>query len=116
MFNRNSQLRFRGPDLLCRAVKFGQVFPLYLSSFLLTLMAVDRAGVTRLSNNVQTVNSSTGPKALRPLIRLAWAAAVAFSLPQLAIFSMTDVDGGERDCWAHFGGKAVEKVERVNLI
>ena len=33
--------------MLCRAVKFGQVFPLYLSSFVLTLMAVDRAvGIT----------------------------------------------------------------------
>ena len=32
--------------MLCRAVKFGQVFPLYLSSFVLTLMAVDRVGIT----------------------------------------------------------------------
>ena len=33
--------------MLCRAVKFGQVFPLYLSSFVLMLMAVDRAvGIT----------------------------------------------------------------------
>ena len=31
-------IRFQGPDVLCRAVKFGQVFPLYLSSFVLTLM------------------------------------------------------------------------------
>ena len=39
-------IRFQGPDVLCRAVKFGQVFPLYLSSFVLTLMAVDRVGIT----------------------------------------------------------------------
>jgi len=38
--------RFRGPDVLCKCVKFGQVFPLYLSSFVLTLMAVDRVAVT----------------------------------------------------------------------
>ena len=31
---------------MCRCVKFGQVFPLYLSSAVLTLMAVDRVGVT----------------------------------------------------------------------
>ena len=36
--------------MLCRAVKFGQVFPLYLSSFLLTLMAVDRVGVTGMAS------------------------------------------------------------------
>ena len=49
----NLSSRFRGPDALCRVVKFGQVFPLYLSSFVLTLMAVDRVGV---------VAGATGPR------------------------------------------------------
>ena len=56
-------IRFQGPDVLCRAVKFGQVFPLYLSSFVLTLMAVDRVGmikgfsVSRASTRATTLSA-----------------------------------------------------------
>eukprot|EP00095_Tigriopus_kingsejongensis_P000930 maker-scaffold635_size121629-snap-gene-0.8 protein:Tk00930 transcript:maker-scaffold635_size121629-snap-gene-0.8-mRNA-1 annotation:"oxytocin vasopressin receptor-like protein" len=91
--------RFYGPDVLCRVVKFGQVFPIYLSSFILTLMAIDRVGVTKRHGSME-------PKPLRPLIQLVWVVATLFSLPQLFIFSLKDIDEqGTYDCWADFGGE-----------
>lgn len=97
--------RFYGPDLLCRLVKFGQVMPIYLSSFILTLMAVDRVGVTKRHGSME-------PKPLRPLIQGVWVVAILCALPQPFIFSIKDIDDqGIYDCWADFGGeKWLEKV------
>ncbi|TRY62033.1 hypothetical protein TCAL_09526 [Tigriopus californicus] len=91
--------RFHGPDILCRLVKFGQVMPIYLSSFILTLMAVDRVGVTKRHGSVE-------PKPLRPLIQGVWLVAILCALPQPFIFSIKDIDDkGIYDCWADFGGE-----------
>lgn len=103
--------RFYGPDLLCRLVKFGQVMPIYLSSFILTLMAVDRVGVTKRHGSME-------PKPLRPLIQGVWVVAILCALPQPFIFSIKDIDDqGIYDCWADFGGeKWLEKVYVVAFL
>ena len=109
--------RFYGPDFLCRLVKFGQVFPLYLSSFILTLMSIDRVGVIRRRRSKAGGRGSSalsGPRSLVPLIQMAWALAVAFALPQLVIFSKQEInEHGTLDCWAGFAGnRNYEKVKR----
>ena len=71
--------RFQGPDLLCRAVKFGQVFPIYLSSFILTLMAVDRVGVTGGGSS----HARSGRKARRRLASSMSSATSLFGIGQV---------------------------------
>ena len=100
--------RFKGPDIVCKTVKFGQVFPLYLSSFLLTLMAVDRVGVTKRAH------AQPSQKTLRPLIQFAWVLAFVFSVPNFALFSVMKVPKtDEMDCWVDFEPDYLEVVRLI---
>ncbi|XP_037084793.1 oxytocin receptor-like [Pollicipes pollicipes] len=90
--------RFMGPNLLCKLVKYAQVFTLYLSTFIMVAMAIDRYHVIY----GRTTFHSNSIICARYMVRLAWASAALFALPQLAIFSVQRLPSGETDCWGTF--------------
>ena len=73
---------------------------LYLSTYILVMTAIDRhrAIVQPLSTYTWT------PRRAHGMIAIAWVLALIFSIPQLFIFGMREVepDSGVYDCWANF--------------
>ena len=90
--------RFIGPNLLCKTVKYSQVMTLYLSTFILVAMAIDRYHVIY----GRTTFHSNSIICARYMVRLAWLFAALCALPQLAIFSVQRLPSGEKDCWGTF--------------
>ncbi|XP_043211489.1 oxytocin receptor-like [Amphibalanus amphitrite] len=90
--------RFVGPNLLCKLVKYSQVLTLYLSTFILVAMAIDRYHVIY----GRTTFHSNSIICARYMVRLAWLFAALCALPQLFIFSVQQLPSGERDCWGTF--------------
>lgn len=90
--------RFKGGDPLCRFVKYMQVFVLYLSTYVLVAMSLDRYFA------VVGPRSSwkSSPALTKVLVMLAWTIALIFSLPQAFIFSYQLVKPDVFDCWATF--------------
>nr|XP_005909137.1 PREDICTED: vasopressin V2 receptor [Bos mutus] len=92
--------RFRGPDALCRAVKYLQMVGMYASSYMILAMTLDRHRA--ICRPMLAHRHGGGTHWNRPVL-LAWAFSLLFSLPQLFIFAQRDVDGsGVLDCWARF--------------
>ncbi|KAM9342520.1 vasopressin V2 receptor-like [Pholidichthys leucotaenia] len=91
--------RFPGPDFLCRFVKYLQVLGMFASSYMIVAMTVDRhyaiccplqahrSGATQRCNN---------------FIVMAWGLSLLLSLPQVFIFSRTEVAPGIYECWGTF--------------
>ncbi|XP_070148002.1 vasopressin V2 receptor isoform X2 [Ovis canadensis] len=92
--------RFRGPDALCRAVKYLQMVGMYASSYMILAMTLDRHRA--ICRPMLAHRHAGGTHWNRPVL-LAWAFSLLLSLPQLFIFAQRDVDGsGVLDCWARF--------------
>ncbi|XP_069400465.1 vasopressin V1b receptor [Ovis canadensis] len=92
--------RFRGPDPLCRAVKYLQVLSMFASTYMLLAMTLDRyLAVCHPLRSLQQPSRST-----YPLIAAPWLLAAVLSLPQVFIFSVREViqGSGVLDCWADF--------------
>lgn len=87
--------RFRGSDLLCRFVKYAQVFVLYVSTYMLVFMAVDRARAVQGSGRGSL-------KAARLMIAGAWGLGLVLAAPQTMLFSLREVEPGVQDCWVVF--------------
>ena len=87
--------RFRGSDLLCRFVKYAQVFVLYVSTYMLVFMAVDRARAVQGSGRGSL-------KAARLMIAAAWGIGLVLAAPQTMLFSLREVEPGVHDCWVVF--------------
>ena len=81
--------RFRGNDLLCRVVKFLQIFVLYLSTFVLTSMAIDRYMV--VCHHTFSRNHYGGLKGPKILVTISWILAFIFASPQAFIFSFVEI-------------------------
>ncbi len=82
--------RFRGPDLLCRLVKFLQVFVLYLSTYVLTSMSIDRYLVVCHHNFSRNYYGSLrGPKVL---VILSYIISFVLASPQAFLFSMKEIE------------------------
>ncbi|XP_053279894.1 vasopressin V2 receptor [Pleuronectes platessa] len=91
--------RFPGPDFLCRLVKYLQVLGMFASSYMIVAMTMDRhyaiccplqahrSGATRRWNS---------------FILLAWGLSLLLSLPQVFIFSRSEVAPGVHECWGNF--------------
>lgn len=92
--------RFNGGNVLCKSVKFLQLFGPYLSSYILVVTALDRyqAICHPLSNCQWTSRKS------KLMITIAWLISIMCSLPQAFIFSYQEVPNtaGVYDCWATF--------------
>lgn len=98
--------RFKGGDSLCRFIKFMQVFVLYLSTYILVAMSLDRY--------FAVIGSRTSWKSslslTKVLVSLAWIVSFIFSLPQIFIFSYQAVRRDIYDCWAAFSGFWNQKI------
>ncbi|XP_053159033.1 vasopressin V2 receptor isoform X1 [Hemicordylus capensis] len=90
--------RFQGPDFLCRAIKYLQVVGMFASSYVIVAMTYDRhRAICR-----PMLAFRKGPACwYRPVV-VAWTASFLLSLPQLFIFSKTELPSGAHDCWASF--------------
>lgn len=102
--------RFQGGDLLCRAVKYMQVMVLYLSTYILVMMAVDRYRAVCWTSNLYW----NSVKLAKVMVVIAWIMSLVFAVPQPFIFRITQLPSNDskviQDCWATFvepwGGKA----------
>ena len=81
--------RFKGPDFLCRAVKFLQVFVLYLSTYVLTSMAIDRYLV--VCHHSFSRNHYGGLKGPKILVIISWVLSLIFATPQAFIFTLHEL-------------------------
>jgi len=81
--------RFQGNDLLCRIVKFLQVFVLYVSTYILTSMAIDRYLV--VCHHSFSRNYYSGLKGPRILVAASYIFSFLLATPQVFIFSYMEV-------------------------
>ncbi|CAL8338118.1 unnamed protein product [Merluccius merluccius] len=88
--------RFYGPDVLCRLVKYLQVVGMFASTYMLVLMSVDRC--------LAVCQPLRSLRARRDGVHVAtsWTLSLAFSAPQVYIFSLREVGDGVYDCWGDF--------------
>lgn len=86
---------FRWGNLPCKLMKFMQVFVLYLSTYILVGLSVDRFLVVR---------SGSGSTSLRLWVILSagWILAALLASPQVHIFSYQKRSDGVYDCWGTF--------------
>lgn len=89
--------RFKGGDILCRFVKYTQVMTLYLSTYILMFMAVDRYRAVCCRN--LHWNSL---KMAKCFVAASWVMSVIFSIPQAVIFHEEEIAEGVTDCWVQF--------------
>ena len=87
--------RFQWGNTACKFVKFMQVFVLYLSTYILVGLSLDRFLVVR---------SGSGSTSLRLWLILSagWLFSALLASPQLHIFSFQQVTDGVFDCWGTF--------------
>ncbi|XP_076458402.1 cephalotocin receptor 1-like [Babylonia areolata] len=90
--------QFHGGDFLCRSVKYLSVVAMYASSYVLLMAAVDRY----VSICHPLTNQTLSPKRVHLMILLAWGLSFLFSLPQVFIFRLKEMDGKDYECYAEF--------------
>lgn len=88
--------RFKGPDYLCRLIKYLQVVGMFASTYMLLLMSLDRC--LAICQPLRSLHRRSD----RLSVLLTWVVCLLFSIPQLQIFSMKNVAHGGMDCWATF--------------
>ncbi|XP_069544957.1 vasopressin V2 receptor-like [Brachyistius frenatus] len=91
--------RFQGPDLLCRSIKYLQIVGMFASSYMIVAMTVDRHHA--ICCPLQAYRGGAMSRWNTPVM-VAWALALALSIPQVFIFSRSEVAQGEFECWGHF--------------
>ena len=92
--------RFLGGAVLCKLVKYFQVVAMYASSYVLVSTAIDR--YLAICHPL-TTHTWTNRK-MHLLVAAAWLFSLAFSIPQLTIFSYREIKigTGVYDCWVEF--------------
>ncbi|XP_008296284.1 arginine vasopressin receptor 2, like [Stegastes partitus] len=90
--------RFRGTDFLCRCVKYLQVVGMFASAYMIVAMTIDRYHAVCMP----MVSFLKGSFRRYLSIGAAWLISLAFSSPQLFIFSLQEVAENQYDCWATF--------------
>ncbi|XDV25045.1 hypothetical protein PO909_029042 [Leuciscus waleckii] len=97
--------RFKGSDLVCRSVKYLQVVGMFASTYMIVAMTIDRYHAVCKP----MVSFFRGSFRRYVAISAAWLISLAFSAPQMFIFSLQEVEKNVFDCWATFiepwGGK-----------
>ncbi|XP_014671476.1 PREDICTED: oxytocin receptor-like [Priapulus caudatus] len=79
--------RFQGGNDLCKFVKFAQVFGMFLSTYVLLVMAADRWAVICRP----LVSMMWTPRMAHARVAAAWLLSGVLSLPQLFLFSYRDL-------------------------
>ncbi|CAN9508250.1 unnamed protein product [Ophioblennius macclurei] len=90
--------RFRGTDFLCRSIKYLQVVGMFASAYMMVAMTIDRYHAVCMP----MVSFLKGSFRRYFSIGAAWMISLAFSSPQLFIFSLQEVEANQYDCWATF--------------
>jgi len=93
--------RFHGGRLVCKLVKYSQVFVLYASSYVLVSTALDRYVAICHPMRSHPLTTASAHR----LVAVAWLAASIFAIPQLIIFDFVElapVGSGVYDCWGNF--------------
>uniref|UniRef100_A0A673M4A3 Vasopressin V2 receptor n=1 Tax=Sinocyclocheilus rhinocerous TaxID=307959 RepID=A0A673M4A3_9TELE len=90
---------FQGPDALCRSVKYLQIVGMFASSYVIVAMTVDRHYA--ICCPLQAYRGGA-PSSWNTPIMVAWGLALVLSLPQVFIFSRSEVSPGVFECWGHF--------------
>ncbi|XP_035998696.1 vasopressin V2 receptor [Fundulus heteroclitus] len=91
--------RLPGPDVMCRLVKYLQVLGMFASSYMIVAMTVDRHYA--ICCPLQA-HRSGATRRWNTFILLAWSLSLLLSLPQVFIFSRSEVAPGVYECWGHF--------------
>nr|XP_057907037.1 vasopressin V2 receptor isoform X2 [Doryrhamphus excisus] len=91
--------RFPGPDVLCRLVKYLQVLGMFASSYMIVAMTMDRHYAICCP---LLAHRSWATHRWNTFILLAWGLALLLSLPQVFIFSRSEVAPGVYECWGTF--------------
>ncbi|MBN3298344.1 V1BR protein, partial [Amia calva] len=89
---------FWGPDVLCRGVKFLQLVGMFASTYMTVAMTVDRFQAVCYP----MVTFQKKRAFWNAAIGSSWCVAFMFSLPQVFIFSKTEIAPGVYECWAEF--------------
>uniref|UniRef100_A0A3Q2ZAG3 Vasopressin V2 receptor n=1 Tax=Hippocampus comes TaxID=109280 RepID=A0A3Q2ZAG3_HIPCM len=91
--------KFQGPDFLCRSIKYLQIVGMFASSYMIVAMTVDRHHA--ICCPLQAYRSGAVSRWNTPVM-VAWGLALVLSIPQVFIFSRSEVSPGEFECWGHF--------------
>ncbi|KAF1390526.1 hypothetical protein PFLUV_G00058970 [Perca fluviatilis] len=91
--------RFQGPDFLCRSIKYLQIVGMFASSYMIVAMTVDRHQA--ICCPLQAYRGGAMSCWNTPVM-VAWGLALVLSIPQVFIFSRSEVASGEFECWGHF--------------
>uniref|UniRef100_A0A3Q1APF5 Vasopressin V2 receptor n=1 Tax=Amphiprion ocellaris TaxID=80972 RepID=A0A3Q1APF5_AMPOC len=93
------QGRFPGPDFLCRLVKYLQVLGMFASSYMIVAMTLDRHYA--ICCPLQAHHSGATQRC-NSFVVSAWGLSLLLSLPQVFIFSRSEVAPGIYECWGNF--------------
>ncbi|XP_029291164.1 vasopressin V2 receptor-like [Cottoperca gobio] len=91
--------KFQGPDFLCRSIKYLQIVGMFASSYMIVAMTIDRHQA--ICCPLQAYRGGTMSRWNTPVM-VAWGLALVLSIPQVFIFSRSEVAPGEFECWGHF--------------
>uniref|UniRef100_A0A3P8VM55 Vasopressin V2 receptor n=1 Tax=Cynoglossus semilaevis TaxID=244447 RepID=A0A3P8VM55_CYNSE len=91
--------RFPGPDFLCRLVKYLQVLGMFASSYMIVAMTMDRHYAICCPLRA---HRSGATQRCNHFIVVAWVLSLLLSLPQVFIFSRSEVAPGVYECWGNF--------------
>ncbi|XP_026188749.1 vasopressin V2 receptor-like isoform X2 [Mastacembelus armatus] len=91
--------RFQGPDFLCRSIKYLQIVGMFASSYMIVAMTVDRHHA--ICCPLQAYRGGAVSRWNTPVM-VAWGLALVLSIPQVFIFSRSQVAPGEFECWGEF--------------
>ena len=89
---------FYAPDVVCRLVKYGQMFPMYLSAYILVMTAIDR--YIAICHPLQGLTEDYKQR-MRIMIAVAYGTSFVFTIPQLVLFGNVPVTDGFQ-CYGHF--------------
>ncbi|XP_037540107.1 vasopressin V2 receptor [Nematolebias whitei] len=91
--------RFQGPDLLCRSIKYLQIVGMFASSYMIVAMTVDRHHAICCPLQAYRVGAMSR---WNTPVMVAWGLALVLSIPQVFIFSRSEVAPGVFECWGNF--------------
>ncbi|XP_071792222.1 oxytocin receptor-like [Asterias amurensis] len=88
--------KFYAPDVVCRLVKYFQLFPVYLSTYILVMTAIDR--YLAICHPLMGLRRNQTFR-MRVMVLIAWGIAVVCSLPQLALFKLKNRTPNSHQEW-----------------
>ncbi|XP_074840182.1 arg8-vasotocin receptor-like [Carettochelys insculpta] len=89
---------FIGPDALCRTIKYLQLLGMFASTYMIVVMTVDRYQAVCYS----MVTFQKKRALWNAAICTSWCTSLIFSLPQVFIFSKTEISPDIFECWGEF--------------